>query len=104
MGASPAESAQRRRPRWFAAAVARDRRRSRKPKNQAIRRNRRPLPAIDFMPFLTHLYGSAEPMALNGGFACVLIDGADSNRQQQESGHSSTYEGNRAAGEGRPAH
>ena len=41
------------------AALVRRRRRRRRArreaKNRAVPRNRRPLPAIDFMPFLTHL-------------------------------------------------
>jgi len=46
----------RRRPHWFAGAAGRGERRARREaKNRAVRRNRRPLPAIDFMPFLTHL-------------------------------------------------
>jgi hypothetical protein len=41
---------------WFAGAAGRGERRARREaKNRAVRRNRRPLPAIDFMPFLTHL-------------------------------------------------
>jgi hypothetical protein len=43
------------------------------PKNLAIPRNCLPLQAIDFMPFLTHLYESAELVALNGGLACASI-------------------------------
>jgi hypothetical protein len=46
----------RRKPHWFAGAAGRGEPRGRREaKNRAIRRNRRPLPAIDFMPFLTHL-------------------------------------------------
>ena len=38
-----------------APQAAGERRARREAKNRAIPRNRRPLPAIDFMPFLTHL-------------------------------------------------
>ena len=44
-------------------------------------------------------------MALvGGGNVCVHEGRRDLKRKQQESGYSSTYEGNRGAGEGRAAH
>jgi len=43
-------------------------------------------------------------LALNGRIACVLEGRRIFKRQREESGYSSTYEGNRGPGEGRAAH